>query len=673
MNEEVLKKIKPCVIDRPFVFVSYSAKDREVVYRDVYELQLRGWNVWLDERNLDKTNESWKKDALEAIEEATCRVGLFYVSKDSLCSENCYNEIKQTKSSTAIARHFNHPVKFIAVEVNEITDIVKFGEEVTVQLAGSHLSKGEKNRRTEIVTYFVHDLFKGNNERVRIKPRATYLTEDDYYNAIEEQFDKAKLERTEPNNLARIKQYRSTLDSMAKASTEQEYSNVAEQLKSFIGTFTLDQIEEHDRTDFDLCYELQDAIVQKEKCETRLKQFQEITYQKAIEELNQVNSKEDFDRIAKDFEKLKGYKYSEVKAKEARGKAEECRKEEIYTKAIASMQAGTKEGYLEAIKVFKTILGFRDVETRIKECQEKVEILNDDKYVKAIEAMTNAKTYEQFTDVSNMFRSLKGFKDSNRLAALCENIGDEKRKCAQSNRLRTLVDMILVVAIFLVWFGVGCRNAMEPKTWLRTEMKYFSDVNKGDIVFFGSYEQDNNIDNGLEPIEWIVLNKEKDGTLFLISKYALDCKCYNEYGVNITWKGCTLRIWLNGDFYRDAFNKSEKEMILESKIKNDDNSDFGTEGGEDTKDKVFLLSIGEASNEDLFLDNESRKCIPTPYAVAKGPYVNDDLKNCWWWLRSPGYESDEAACVDIVGSLITIGIWVDESLFAVRPSLRIHP
>ena len=46
-------------------------------------------------------------------------------------------------------------------------------------------------------------------------------------------------------------------------------------------------------------------------------------------------------------------------------------------------------------------------------------------------------------------------------------------------------------------------------------------------VTFGHYEQDNDLTNGKEPIEWRVL-KEEGGEVMLITRYALDAKPYNE-------------------------------------------------------------------------------------------------------------------------------------------------
>ena len=116
--------------------------------------------------------------------------------------------------------------------------------------------------------------------------------------------------------------------------------------------------------------------------------------------------------------------------------------------------------------------------------------------------------------------------------------------------------------------------------------------NVGDIITFGSYEQDNVSSNGKEPIEWIVLSNDGEKML-LLSKYALDCKQYNTEDTEITWENCTLRNWLNGSFYNTAFSEKEKLMIKKTIVVNDDNPESGTKGGNNTSDNIFLLSIDD--------------------------------------------------------------------------------
>ena len=41
----------------------------------------------------------------------------------------------------------------------------------------------------------------------------------------------------------------------------------------------------------------------------------------------------------------------------------------------------------------------------------------------------------------------------------------------------------------------------------------------GETLMFGSYEQDGDEENGPEPIEWIVLDKDDEGNILVISRY----------------------------------------------------------------------------------------------------------------------------------------------------------
>ncbi len=93
-------------------------------------------------------------------------------------------------------------------------------------------------------------------------------------------------------------------------------------------------------------------------------------------------------------------------------------------------------------------------------------------------------------------------------------------------------------------------------------------------------------------------------------------------------------------------------------------------GGNNTTDKVFLLSIDEVKK--YFHSDEARKVKATAYAKAQGAYVNSDNGNSWWWLRSPGYITGRAAYVLTYGSIYYNGDYVDNSFGTVRPALWIN-
>lgn len=150
-----------------------------------------------------------------------------------------------------------------------------------------------------------------------------------------------------------------------------------------------------------------------------------------------------------------------------------------------------------------------------------------------------------------------------------------------------------------------------------------------------------------ERIRWRVL--QNDGkTLFVMADKGLDCKRYNEiYVSTITWETCTLRNWLNNEFYGTAFNSGEQNAVVQQNVVNENNPEHGTAGENNTADKVFLLSISEATKQScgfcksIDTSSVSRRVKPSDYAhirgVAKGTVFGDSYKeNCRWLLRSPG-------------------------------------
>ncbi|MBQ3763113.1 MAG: leucine-rich repeat protein [Clostridia bacterium] len=173
----------------------------------------------------------------------------------------------------------------------------------------------------------------------------------------------------------------------------------------------------------------------------------------------------------------------------------------------------------------------------------------------------------------------------------------------------------------------------------------------GDMYVFGMYEQDNNKSNGKEPIEWIILDVDVDGSILLLSKYALDAQPYHTKLRDTIWATCTLRQWLNKDFLDAAFTDEEQTKIKVAKIVNNGNPFYSREGSDDTEDKVWLLSISEIN--EYFKEDEDRLCAPTKYAAERGValskrYSVDGLSACFsWWLRSPGYRHDTAATITV--------------------------
>lgn len=167
-------------------------------------------------------------------------------------------------------------------------------------------------------------------------------------------------------------------------------------------------------------------------------------------------------------------------------------------------------------------------------------------------------------------------------------------------------------------------------------------VNKaqvGDVVQFGDDQ-------------WRVLAKE-GGKALLITEDAIGTRAYNKECADVTWENCTLRSYLNDEFY-NGFDDNQKRAIAETKNSISDNPEYGTPGGGETTDKVFCLSIEEA--DEYFSSDDDR--------VAR---CNGDA--CPWWLRSPGSGAEYVAYVYDGGHVDTYGFYVDNAYRGVRPAV----
>ncbi len=112
----------------------------------------------------------------------------------------------------------------------------------------------------------------------------------------------------------------------------------------------------------------------------------------------------------------------------------------------------------------------------------------------------------------------------------------------------------------------------------------------GDFVKFGTYEQDNNLNNGKETIEWTVC-KSENGKLMLVANTILDYRQYyyntsNQY----TWANSDLRKWLNNDFYNTAFLEGERNMICSTSVVTYEKN---LQQDETSICKVFILDLDE--------------------------------------------------------------------------------
>ena len=300
-------------------------------------------------------------------------------------------------------------------------------------------------------------------------------------------------------------------------------------------------------------------------------------------------------------------------------------------------------------------------------------------YEEACRQMDIAKMEIEFKMIADEFDSISEYKDSRKLSEKCLEKAEIARKKAEKER--KLIDKIvlIVVAILCVIIAfitilntviipnnkynkaIGLYEAEEyidafvilQKLDDYKESKKISENiihqmpelallnhSVGETVFLGEYEQDGNLDNGKEPIEWIILDKNAD-TALLVSKYCLDSFVLNDIeGLSVNWENCKLNNWLQDDFKSNAFKEYNNLDVVE----------------------ISILSLEE--NEMYFGSVESRKTSSTTYCDSKKAVE-------FYWTKSLRYYDHGwavyASCVKFLNG------YTDEEGFPVTYQIGVRP
>lgn len=388
------------------------------------------------------------------------------------------------------------------------------------------------------------------------------------------------------------------------------------------------------------------------------------------------------------FKSISGFRDADALAAQCLEKAESCRKDALYTYAKSRMTGWNTTSCEEAIAIFKTIPGWRDADSQMYACQKRIEEIKaknekNKKQLKRVVAITvpiicvciafvivlttviipqlkynKAMNLLESGDYDSAYALLKEINDNETIAS---SKYDRAIKCIDSGDYESA---------YILLKDISYKDSKEKYAIAKAKYAQILIRNAavGDKIIFGTYEQDNDTSNGAEDIEWLVLAKENN-KLLVISDKALDCQKYNSTSGLTTWAECSLRHWLNDSFFNAAFSKEERALIQSTTVSADRNPAYGTDPGNATTDKVFLLSINEA--EKYFSDDQVRVCAPTAYAKADREHLYTTSTVCSWWLRSPGINHNYAASVGTGGSVNYYGRNVPYDPVCVRPALWI--
>ena len=225
--------------------------------------------------------------------------------------------------------------------------------------------------------------------------------------------------------------------------------------------------------------------------------------------------------------------------------------------------------------------------------------------------------------------------------------------------MKRIVSLVLMMVLFLS----SCAVAQEAYTIPVPAV--------GDIVVIGSYEQDNVLDNGKEPLEWIVLEvNEEEGKAWLMTKYCIDQAIFWHERVSRYWGNSTLREWMNGDFITETFTEAEQSVILTTIVKNEDRNGRSA-ARKDTEDKIYLLSRDEVLH--FMPEMPDRVAYPTEYAKTKGITLSPETGSCRWWTRTPGARKMDICGMRLDGRISAYGMQdVDWPTNTIRPVMWVR-
>ncbi len=201
---------------------------------------------------------------------------------------------------------------------------------------------------------------------------------------------------------------------------------------------------------------------------------------------------------------------------------------------------------------------------------------------------------------------------------LTESKTASKRTAAGRRAFAAVLSATMILMLAVGFFVCPKAQAAAPS---------YEEIRVGDIITFGKFEQDNNEENGPEPITWRVLDK-KDGKALIITEKVLEMMPF----FAIYWKHSSIGGYLNSSFLYD-FTAEEKNMLVKTLITSDKHPDKpDTDQGSETENKLFLLSVVEA--DKYFADNNDRIGYATKFAIEYEGLKAEEDGRCDWWLRT---------------------------------------
>ncbi len=321
------------------------------------------------------------------------------------------------------------------------------------------------------------------------------------------------------------------------------------------------------------------------------------------------------------------------------------------------------EMYIKVSGYFASLPGYKDSDKYSKECiqnAEKVKCeINKETYERANNYLNMAKSFKDYKLAAEEFHKISEYMDAGKLELKCNQLIIELEKKIMRKKIN--VSLIIIALILTIIVGVATPSvkffvanifetigSYNTATYIYNDLGTYkdSDEKKIDVkkrIISGSNKGDSII---VGNCSWIILEIMDDRAL-LIKENEINGEKFNDSNGDITWESSTIRKYLNTKFLKDTFSEKELINIIPTLIKNNDNDVYGTSGGLDTNDYIFILSSDEIRKYKKLLPNYNNNC----------------------WLRTPGHSQDSIMFLSINGSIMDYGYDATSEEMSVIPAM----
>lgn len=354
--------------------------------------------------------------------------------------------------------------------------------------------------------------------------------------------------------------------------------------------------------------------------------------------------------------------------------------------------------YKRAAEQFADLGGYQDCEVLMKKCKRKAKKVKEEivknTYERALYHKDRAKTPYDYTKAAAEFRKTKEYLDSKEQAAACDLMSKTAKKRGIRKIFLNWGILIFCILIFIIGIRASFTKYMLADAFMATGSYHYATSLYDKLGTYrdsekklmesryryglslekqGEYTDSLKVFNGLSDYKdsqdkvvklekqviksskagdivtvggtkWVVL-EIKDQQVFLFKKTGLKALSFHNISEDITWGSSQLRKYLNDEYFKKELSPQEQKNIMLSAVKNNDNTVYGTDGGIDTKDNIFILSIEEVQKYSKVL-----------------PDLNIDA-----WLRTPGSTQNSASFYSADGKIMDYGYDVSSSQITVHP------